>query len=620
MADVPNTYAGIRDAAAQAGARYPDTVAAIWALESGYGRFPTGRNNFFGQTAVGGGFESYGSIREGVQRHVDLWHKPFANTAGSNTEAVARLVANGYNVEDPTYQTKIARILSTNSSGSAPTLGGPTTGVGDPASQRPEQTLGGRPQTTEPHNPGRIPAFKVFYEDADVTGRLGDRVLSIVVTDHAGQEADTLELTLDDRDWALPCPGQGSKIRVALGYEDRGRDLVDMGSFVVDEVELSTPPRTMTIQASAVLLSETLVVHRMNFSWDDRKFLDIAGEIAKRNGLELNIGELAFDPEYRHLDQTHESDQSFLTDLAWRTGNIAKPVDGRLFVTSFAGGVVGSTVAVRATDDIRCSGRIRARGDYQGVKAKWIDRKEAKEKIVEVGDGGKVYHLSDHYQSEEEAKAAAAAKLQTLQAGTVSVDVEMPGWPELVAAGSVQLEGFRPELNHRWPIRTVTHTFDEGGFRTTIDASNEPEPSPGWGGRTGPPGKGDGDIAGAAERARGFSTAAGPDNGNQACLWAVNKVLADAGKTPPWGTSNYVPEARRTLAAGGGTRLSGPEPGAIAIMRDSGNPPYPHIGIVGNDGRSIYSNSSSSRSFSWVAPESDYTNRYGRTPEYWRLN
>ena len=72
------------------------------------------------------------------------------------------------------------------------------------------------------------------------------------------------------------------------------------------------------------------------------------------------------------------------------------------------------------------------------------------------------------------------------------------------------------------------------------------------------------------------------------------------------------------LASGAGTLLSGPEPGAIVIFRDNGSPPYPHIGIVQNDG-SIISNSSSRGSFSWVGSPGSYTSYYGRSPEYWRL-
>jgi hypothetical protein len=62
--------------------------------------------------------------------------------------------------------------------------------------------------------------------------------------------------------------------------------------------------------------------------------------------------------------------------------------------------------------------------------------------------------------------------------------------------------------------------------------------------------------------------------------------------------------------------LSGPEPGAIAIMQDAAGPA--HIGIVQSNG-SIISNSSSQRSFSWVETPSGYASYYGRSSLFYRL-
>jgi len=115
----------------------------------------------------------------------------------------------------------------------------------------------------------------------------------------------------------------------------------------------------------------------------------------------------------------------------------------------------------------------------------------------------------------------------------------------------------------------------------------------------------------------GMDTSMGPDRGNNACLWAVNKVLAESGVKPPWGDSNYVPHAKDVLDQQG-TRLEGPEPGAIAIMQDYGNPPYPHIGIVDENGM-IVSNSSSRARFDWRGTPEEYKRKYGRETIYYRL-
>ena len=115
----------------------------------------------------------------------------------------------------------------------------------------------------------------------------------------------------------------------------------------------------------------------------------------------------------------------------------------------------------------------------------------------------------------------------------------------------------------------------------------------------------------------GSSTSAGPDNGKNACVWAINKALKTEGISPPWGNTNYVPKVKEVLDERG-TPLPGPQPGAIVIMQDTGSPPYPHIGIVQADGN-IISNSSSRRRFDWVATPQEYERYYGRPNLYYSM-
>jgi hypothetical protein len=116
----------------------------------------------------------------------------------------------------------------------------------------------------------------------------------------------------------------------------------------------------------------------------------------------------------------------------------------------------------------------------------------------------------------------------------------------------------------------------------------------------------------------GMTTSEGPDKGENACVYAINKVLRASGIQPPWGDDLYVPTVKANLDASA-KQISGPVPGAIVIMQDNGNPPYPHIGIVRNDGM-IISNSSSARSFSWVMSPEEYEKHYGKPNLYYRLN
>jgi phage protein D len=604
------------------------------------------------------------------------------------------------------------------------------------------------------------PAFRLEADGVDLTGIIADRLLSIRITDQAGQQSDSLEVTLDDRNAQVPVPRSGAWLKVWLGWRGEGQAPVYMGSYAVDEVDLSNGPRSMVIKGTAAQTAPELVKEQRSQSWHDTTLGKIAEEIAKRNGLQLVLKGKLGDVKVKHEDQTSESDQSFLTRLAEKYGATIKPADGTLVVAprgkgsaspvpnisgrisagqavalarqagftgndavtmgaiamAESGGKVRAlnskppdlsyglwqinmigglgperrsqlglssneqlydpatnaraaraiyqqqgfgawsvyrsgaykrylpaaragasttlgdlpsgtrgSFSIKGTDATQWRATLKNRGAYDAVKVKYLDRETNKEKVHTAGQKGPlpVFEEKQLFRSEDEAKQAADSKLEALKSGEVRISVTTPGRPELNADGDVTLSGFRAEVDGTWLIKEVVHELAGGGFTTRVECGTQGEENTDWasggGANNGKPATEKASLLSkAAASARGMNTRGGPDGGNNACVYAVNKVLRSAGITPPWGNSNYVPTVRSTLAGGAGTLLSGPEPGAIAIMRDNGNPPYPHIGIVQNDG-SIISNSSSKGTFSWVAPPSGYTSYYGRTPEYWRL-
>ena len=467
------------------------------------------------------------------------------------------------------------------------------------------------------------PAFRIIADGADVTKAIADRLLSIRINDQAGQQSDSLEIALDDRDSLMPVPRSGSWLRVYLGYSSDGKLPVYMGAYAVDEVTLSMGPRSMVIKATAAQTAPELVKEQRTQSWHDTTLGAVASEIAKRNGLQLvmkgNVGQI----KIKHEDQTNESDQSFLTRLAEKFKAIVKPADGKLVLVPRAGGAGQFTLKLDEVTDWQAT--LKNRGAYGQVKVKYLDRKLNKEKMETFGEKGPlpIFEEKQLFRDKAEAQKAAESRLQSLKSGEVKISLKMPGRPELNADGLVTLQGFRAYVDGTWVIRQVTHELSGSGYSTSLECGTKGEDDSEWAS-----GKGKNDskgssekaklVASAAAKARGMNTSGGPGAGNNACVYAVSKVLRSAGITAPWGNSNYVPDARAALARGGGTLLSGPEPGAIAIMRDNGNPPYPHMGVVQSDGN-IISNSSSRGTFSWVASPSSYREYYGQSPEYWRL-
>ena len=132
---IDNNWAGIKEAARIAGAKFPECVAAQWALESAYGKHTSGKNNFFGikgrgtccttwedygngPVTVQASFRDFDTIQDCINYLVDRWYKDFqgykgVNRANSAHECCQLLKAEGY-ATDPVYVSKLCSIIDNN--------------------------------------------------------------------------------------------------------------------------------------------------------------------------------------------------------------------------------------------------------------------------------------------------------------------------------------------------------------------------------------------------------------------------------------------------------------------------------------------------------------------------
>jgi flagellum-specific peptidoglycan hydrolase FlgJ len=125
--------------AQKSGAKFPELVAAQWALESGYGSSPSGKNNYFGIKATSSEagtskntwevydgkkvntsarFKDFESPQASVDDLVSKWHKDYKNYKGVNNAsdavtAAQMLVSEKY-ATDPAYAQKLVRIMKEN--------------------------------------------------------------------------------------------------------------------------------------------------------------------------------------------------------------------------------------------------------------------------------------------------------------------------------------------------------------------------------------------------------------------------------------------------------------------------------------------------------------------------
>lgn len=130
------SWHNIADMADKAGARFPELVAAQWALESAWGQRVSGRNNYFGIKGKGtkhktrewetdrfititDEFQDYDTPQACVNDLVNKWYKDYKGYQGINRaltrdEAARLLVVEGY-ATDPDYAKKLINLMNRNS-------------------------------------------------------------------------------------------------------------------------------------------------------------------------------------------------------------------------------------------------------------------------------------------------------------------------------------------------------------------------------------------------------------------------------------------------------------------------------------------------------------------------
>jgi hypothetical protein len=125
-------------AATKAGAKFPEVVAAQWALESGWGKHASGQHNYFGLKGLGASkvtrefldgqwvtisdnFIDFPSLAACVEYLVSRWYQDYrqhygVNRADDRNECARLLVKDGY-ATDPAYADKLIAIMNSQAGG-----------------------------------------------------------------------------------------------------------------------------------------------------------------------------------------------------------------------------------------------------------------------------------------------------------------------------------------------------------------------------------------------------------------------------------------------------------------------------------------------------------------------
>lgn len=331
------------------------------------------------------------------------------------------------------------------------------------------------------------PDFKILANGSDITPLVQDRYISMRLTDESGEDADTLEVVLSDHDPLNPIrkPKRGAELEVWMGYQPA---LMRMGLFVVDETEMSGWPGTMSIRARAAPMQDSkggksALQSQKTRSWaKNTKLGDVVRKIAKEHKLEPVVAKSLNAIVLPHVDQTEESDLSFLVRIAKKHDAFVKPGGGKLALikrgeSKTASGEAMPNVLLLPNGCTGWRENESARDEDGTVVAYWHDKGAAKRQSVSVGSGDPVRKLRHNYPDKASAEKAAQAELDKRIRGKNKFSCTMPGDPTLAAEATLELAaGFHPDLATKWLITRVVHDYTKGGgYKSEVEAEQPNE-------------------------------------------------------------------------------------------------------------------------------------------------
>lgn len=327
-----------------------------------------------------------------------------------------------------------------------------------------------------------IPTCRVTMDGKDLTDRIRPRLSSLTITEKRGDEADQLDIVLDDSDGAIELPHPGAVLSVELGWLQGSGvtpGLVDKGRFKVDEVEHSGAPDVITIRARSADFTSDLRVRREK-SWHDTTIGAIVAEIAGRNGLEARCAPALASIAVTALAQSRESDMALLRRLGREHDAVATIKRGALIFLAIGAGETPGGQALPQLEIRRSSGdrhvyRVEKREEVGGVSADWHDRGEAKRQTVTIGQADGARKLSHVYATKGDAtRAAKAAKSRAArQPVTLSLNLAL-GRPEIFPEQKARVSGFKAPIDAAsWLVQEVTHSYSGQGLISALKLENK---------------------------------------------------------------------------------------------------------------------------------------------------
>lgn len=311
----------------------------------------------------------------------------------------------------------------------------------------------------------------------NLADKVNPRLSRLTLSEKREDDADELEMTLDNADGLLAIPEPGKVLVLAIGWESGDGvpiGLVDKGRFTVDEVGAEGPPDVVTVKARSADLTGRLRQRRTK-AWKDTTLGAVLRDIAARHGRTAQVEAGLAGKPLKAIEQEGKSDMAFVRDLGRRFDAVATWKDGKLiFLPIGASATVGGTplaaVTLTRRDGWRWSWRQAERDGYDGAEAQWHDQEGARRRTVKT-EGDKRRKLKRVYASEAEAKQAAEAAAGKARRKPLAFTYDLAiADPTLQPDAKVTLQGWGPRIDGvTWLVTSVRTELAGNGLRQSVE-------------------------------------------------------------------------------------------------------------------------------------------------------
>ncbi len=332
-------------------------------------------------------------------------------------------------------------------------------------------------------------SLAVTYNGAtDITKDIEADLVSFSYNDNEAGTKDDISITLRDTDqkWSGEWyPTHGDSISAAIIVDGQR---LQCGTFAIDEITVSGPPRTVDISASSAPRRATgtsskgsapkggAINEKRTKYFENSTLEDIAKNVCDSCGLKLKYLPKS-KPFFKWAQQRDETGYAFVKRIAWSRGFGVKTTPSTLIILEHKSVDSGEympspePIDLSVNDVMTWSFASTTAQQVQTVEVRYYDPKARKTYVEKATDdsvtSGIVMRISGDVDSKESAQELAKAHLRTANVKSATGSITIPGRVDLVAGVAIQIHGFAA-FDGKYTAKKVGHQVS-GGYVCTVE-------------------------------------------------------------------------------------------------------------------------------------------------------